>query len=172
MGAPVASGTLAGSTSGSGDSIHRQAASSDCSRFPSTPSGRTTRATLPDRRAAAVIGHDFRNREQQEREIGVTGLARFVRSTNAVVAGDCCASGSDSDVRLLAAADRGASKHLDDSRNRGVAGLRGGVLDGRDEPAIRRALLVAKGRAQAFAAGRPLAESKRGAGRACGAGPA
>jgi hypothetical protein len=123
MGARVASGTIAGSTSGSWDSIHKEAASSDWSRLPSTPSGRTTRTTLPDRRAAAVVGHDFRNREQQQRKIGDTGLARSVRNRNAGVGtGDCSASGSDSDARLQAASDRGASKHFDDSRNRGIAG--------------------------------------------------
>jgi hypothetical protein len=116
MGAPVVSGTLAGSTSGSWDSIHKEAASGDFS-------GRTARTTPPDRRAAAVVEHDFRNREQQQRKIGDTGVSRFVRSSNAGVgAGDCSARGSDSDVRLQPAADRGASKHFDDSRNRGIAG--------------------------------------------------
>ena len=110
MAGPVASGTLAGSTSGCWVSIHNEAASSDFSRFPSTPSGRATRTTLPDRRAAAVVGHDFRDRGQQQREIGDTGVARFVRSSNAGVgASDRSARGSDSDVRLQAAANRAAS---------------------------------------------------------------
>ena len=38
--------------------------------------------TLPDGRAAAVVGHDFRNREQYQTKIGDTSLARSVRSRN------------------------------------------------------------------------------------------
>ncbi len=53
MGAPVASGTLAGSTSGSWASIHEGAASSDFSRFGRHPSGRPTRTTL-----STVAGSD------------------------------------------------------------------------------------------------------------------
>ena len=78
MGAPVASGTLAGSTSGSSASIHKEAASSDFSRFRRHP-GRTTRTTLSTvAESDIVVGHDFRNREKQQLEIDVTGGVRFV----------------------------------------------------------------------------------------------
>ena len=50
MGAPVASGTLAGSTSGSSASIRKEAASSDLSRFRRHPPV-TTRTTLPTSRS-------------------------------------------------------------------------------------------------------------------------
>src|SRR5437763_14403851 len=53
MGAPVASGTLAGSTSGSWTSIHKEVASSDFSSFGRHPSGRPTRTTL-----STVAGSD------------------------------------------------------------------------------------------------------------------
>ena len=53
MGARAASGTLAGSTSGSWTSIHKGAASSDFSRFGRHPSGRPTRTTL-----STVAGSD------------------------------------------------------------------------------------------------------------------
>src|SRR6516225_12288382 len=52
MGAPVAAGTLAGSTSGSWTSIHN-AASCDFSRFGRHPSGRPSRTNL-----STVAGSD------------------------------------------------------------------------------------------------------------------
>src|SRR5947207_15215081 len=80
MVAPVASGTLAGSTSGSWASIRKQAASSRLLALPSTPSGPTTRTTLSTvAESDIIVGHDFRKpREKQKLEIGVTGGARFV----------------------------------------------------------------------------------------------
>ena len=69
MGAPVASGTLAGSTSGSWARIPKEAASSDFSRFRRHPSGPTARTTLPTVADPDVVGHNFRNGEKQRREI-------------------------------------------------------------------------------------------------------
>jgi hypothetical protein len=66
MDAPVASGTLAESRSGSWASIRKEAASSDCSLLPSTPSGRTTRTTLPNVAGSdVVVGHDSRDGDNQ-----------------------------------------------------------------------------------------------------------
>ena len=49
-----------------------------------TPSGRTTRTTLSTvAESNIVVGHDFRNREKQQLELGVTGGARFVRQGGA-----------------------------------------------------------------------------------------
>src|SRR5881227_1693800 len=80
MAAPVASGTLAGSTSPSWASSHKQAASGRPLAHPSTPSGSTTRTTLSTvAQSDIVVGHDFRKpREKRQLEIGVTGGARFV----------------------------------------------------------------------------------------------
>src|SRR5947209_13514827 len=73
MGAPVASGTLAESTSGSWPSIHK---------IPSTASfDRTTLLTLAE--SDVAVGHDFRSREKQQIKVGVTGGARFVRQGGA-----------------------------------------------------------------------------------------
>ena len=78
MGAPVASGTLAGSTSGSRTSIHKEAASSDFSRFGRHPSGRPTRTTL-----SAVAGSDG--------AIGCVGSTQFGgrRRSRPLVRRDC-----------------------------------------------------------------------------------
>jgi hypothetical protein len=54
-------------------------------------------------------------------------VATFVRSSNAGVgSGVLLGQGSDSVVRLQAAANRAPSKHFDDSRNCGIAGGRCG----------------------------------------------
>src|ERR1039458_5270137 len=80
MGAPVTSGTLAGSTSGFWDSIHKEAASSDISRFGRHPPVERLAQNVPTvAESDVVVGHDFRNRENQQKEIGLTGAARFVR---------------------------------------------------------------------------------------------
>jgi hypothetical protein len=65
MGAPVASGTLSGSTSGSWASIRKGAASSDLPRLPPPPFG--ARTTLPSsRRSDVVVGHDFETAKPAE----------------------------------------------------------------------------------------------------------
>jgi hypothetical protein len=74
MGAPVASGTLAGSTSGSAASIHRQAASSDFSRFRRHPRSYDSHTLPTVAESAVVVGHNFHNREKQQNETGVPVL--------------------------------------------------------------------------------------------------
>ena len=65
-------------TSGSGASIRREAAEASLA-LPSTPSGSTTRTTLPTvAESDVVVRHNFPNRQKQESEIGLTGVARFV----------------------------------------------------------------------------------------------
>jgi hypothetical protein len=107
-------------------------------------------------------------------KIAATATAiRPCSSSNAGVgAGVLLGQVSGSVVRLHAAANRAASKHFDDSRSRGIAGLRGGVLDGRDEPAIRRASWWRNpGQLQAPAAGlvRPAASAEQCSLRLAGA---
>lgn len=80
MGAPVASGTLAGSPSDSEASIHREPPAAT-SPAPSTPSGPTTRTTLPTvAESNVVVGHDFRDRETDGEKIDVTNVTRFDRT--------------------------------------------------------------------------------------------
>jgi hypothetical protein len=73
MGAPVASGTLPGSRSGSWARIHKPPPAAS---HPSVaPYSRTTRTTLSNvAESAAVDGHDFRNREKQQLQIGITAV--------------------------------------------------------------------------------------------------
>ena len=123
MGAPVASGTLAGSTSGSAASIHRQAASSDFSRSVDTP-GRTTRTLCrPSPSPPSSSGTTSQPREATKRdrrrrccEIRPFPQRRWGRC------GSLLRRASDSQVRLQVTADRAASKHVGDSRNRGKEG--------------------------------------------------
>jgi hypothetical protein len=62
--------------------VHRGAASSDFERSVDT-SGCTNRANLPNvPESDDGFGHDFRNGENQQTEIRVTGRARFVRAGN------------------------------------------------------------------------------------------
>ena len=77
-GRPVASGTLAGSTSGSAASIHRQAASSDFSRFRRHPRSYDSHTLPTVAESAVVVRHNFHNREKQQNETGVAGVVRFV----------------------------------------------------------------------------------------------
>jgi hypothetical protein len=75
MVARAASGTLAGSTSGSWTSIHKDAASSDFSRFGRHPSGCPTRTTLsrPSRgrtEPSVVRSPQFRDRGGHGRAVG------------------------------------------------------------------------------------------------------
>ena len=51
-----------------------------------------------------------------------TAIRLCSSSTAGVGAGLLLGQRSDSDVRLQAAANRGASKHFDDARNRGIVG--------------------------------------------------
>ena len=79
MGAPVASGTLAGSRSGSWASIHKEPARGGFPRFRRQPPVHTTRTILSTLAEwDIVVRHDFRYREKQQLEIGVTSGARFV----------------------------------------------------------------------------------------------
>ena len=81
MGAPVASGTLAGSTSGSWVSNHKEAAGSDCSRLRRHPRV-VGLATVAE--SDIVAGHDSatereaaeRDRRRRRREIRPAGEAR------------------------------------------------------------------------------------------------
>jgi hypothetical protein len=76
MGAPVASGTLAGSTSGSWASIRKGAASSDLPRFRRHPPGL---AQLCRRRGGRTSSSGTTSKpRKQQREFGVTSVARFV----------------------------------------------------------------------------------------------
>jgi len=81
MVAPVACGTLAGSTSGSWASIHKKppaaTARASVETLRSYGSHNLTLPTVAD--SDVPVGHNFRNREKQQREIGGTGVARFVR---------------------------------------------------------------------------------------------
>ena len=80
MGARVASGTLAGSTSGSSASIHEKAARSDFSRVRRHP--RVVRFAHLCRRSrgrTSSSGATPQPNEKQQSEIGVVGRARFVR---------------------------------------------------------------------------------------------
>jgi hypothetical protein len=81
MGAPVASGTLAGSTSGSSASSHKKPPAATVRASADTPRGRTTRTPLLTVAESDIVaGHEFHNpREKPQSEIGVTGGARFVR---------------------------------------------------------------------------------------------
>ena len=77
MVARVASGTLAGSRSGSWASIHKEAARSDFSRFRRHPPVvRLAQLSRTVAESDVVVGHDFRNRENQQREVGVTAQRR------------------------------------------------------------------------------------------------
>ena len=80
MGARVASGTLAGSTSGSSASIRKEAAGSDFSRVRRHP--RVVRFAHLCRRSRSRTsspGTTPQPSEKQQSEIGVAGGARFVR---------------------------------------------------------------------------------------------
>ena len=80
MGAPVASGTLAGSTSGSWASIHKEAAGSDCSRLRRHPRVvGLAHLCRPSRSRTSSPGTTPQPSEKQQSEIGVAGGARFVR---------------------------------------------------------------------------------------------
>src|SRR5437764_8253026 len=81
MVAPVASGTLAGSTSGSSASSHKKPPAASVRASADTPRGRTTRTPLLTVAESDIVaGHEFHNpREKPQSEIGVTGGARFVR---------------------------------------------------------------------------------------------
>ena len=80
MGAPVASGTLAGSTSGSWASIHKEAARGDFSRFRRHPRVvRLAHLCRPSRSRTSSSGTTPQPSEKQQSEIGVAGGARFVR---------------------------------------------------------------------------------------------
>lgn len=73
MGALAASGTLGGSTSCSRSSIQKEAARSEFSRLGRHPYRHTTRTTLPTVvESEGVVGHDFRSREKQQRDLGPT----------------------------------------------------------------------------------------------------
>ena len=80
-----------GSTSGSGPSIHREAARSDNTLLPSTPSGPTTRTTLPTiAKSNVVVGHDFREkmkREDRRHQCGADSSAPGASSARTRVAG-------------------------------------------------------------------------------------
>ncbi len=80
MGAPVASGTLAGSTSRSAASIHREAASSDITRSVDTLRSYDSHTLPTVAESDIVVGHNFPNREKQRSETGVAGVVRFVPS--------------------------------------------------------------------------------------------
>ena len=84
MGAPVASGTLAGSTSGSSASIHKDAAGGDFSRFRRHPPVvRPAHLCRPSRSRTSSPGTTPQPSENQQSEIGVAGRARFVRQGGA-----------------------------------------------------------------------------------------
>ena len=76
MGAPVASGTRAGSTSGSSAGIRKEAASSDLPDFRRHPPGL---AQLCRRRGGRTPSSGTTSPpRKQQREIGVTDVARFI----------------------------------------------------------------------------------------------
>src|SRR5919204_3856415 len=80
MGAPVPSGTLAGSRSDSWASTHKESRPQRLLALPSTPFGPTTRTTISTiAESDVVVGHATSNRENQRLEIGVTSGATFVR---------------------------------------------------------------------------------------------
>jgi hypothetical protein len=96
-----------------------------------------------------------------------------VAATRPSAPGGCCVKGSDSVVRLQAASDRAAGKHLDDSRNHGKAGRRPVAHDARvageanscasgetqdATPRCGRALLP---RPRGYRVGRPLGDNGR-----------
>jgi hypothetical protein len=70
---------------------------------------RTAQIRRPLTESDVVVGLDFRNREKQQLEIGVTGVARFVRCDHATAApAGCCSCGdaersptAPASVRLL-----------------------------------------------------------------------
>src|SRR5438270_13302926 len=95
MGDPVASGTPAESTSGSGVSIHREAASSDFSRFRRHILRSYDSHTLPTvADSAVVVRHNFPDRGSNEATLAIAGVARFVPSHSdvGVAAGGCFAA--------------------------------------------------------------------------------
>ena len=65
MGVPVASGTLAGSTSGSAASMHREAARSDFTRSVATVRSHNSHNSADVAESNVVVGHDFRDRERK-----------------------------------------------------------------------------------------------------------
>ena len=80
MVAPVAFGTLAGSTSGSWASNHKEAAGSDCSRLRRHPRVvGLAHLCRPSRSRTSSPGPTPQPSEKQQSEIGVAGGARFVR---------------------------------------------------------------------------------------------
>ena len=111
MGAPVASGTLAGSTSGSGPSIHREAARSDntCSvdTLRSYDSHNSADHREVERRRRTRLPRKMKREDRRHQcgeirphpERARRGRAWLVRRAN------------DGQVRLQVAADRSASKH-------------------------------------------------------------
>ena len=100
-------------------SIHREAARSDytCS---STPSGPTTRTTLPTiAKSNVVVGHDFRDRKKQREDRRQQyGEIRPYRERGPAPSAWRLRRASDGHVRLQVAADRSASKHGGGSCNR------------------------------------------------------
>ena len=127
MVAPVASGTLAGSTSGSWASNHKEAAGSDCSRLRRHPRViGLAHLCRPSRSRTSSPGMTPQPSEKLQSEIGVAGGARFVRRGRR---GAASRRSSVSSRRLWGAHSSviaGGHDHRSrrDYRNRGIAAAR------------------------------------------------
>jgi hypothetical protein len=134
MGAPVASGTLAGSTSGSGASIHREAASSDFTRSVATVRSHDSHNSA-DRRG--VERRRRRRLPRPRKKAEGRSTSPMWRDSSAPGAGSAPSAwrlrrASDGQVRLQIAADRSASKHGGGFCNRPRASLPAGPVRGSD----------------------------------------
>ena len=111
MGAPVASGTLAGSTSGSGPSIHREAARSDntCSvdTLRSYDSHNSADHREVERRRRTRLPRKMKREDRRHQ----CGEIRPYRERGPAPSAWRLRRASDGQVRLQVAADRSASKH-------------------------------------------------------------